>query len=226
MHNAKRASAGDAGPSQNLLADDCGGSKTLLPPTQRGRALVRRGTLAERKDDLYQTPECATRALLAAVPLPEVIWEPACGPGAIVRVLRQAGHKVYATDLIDYGCPDSKSRIDFLMEGAPSFQVDAIVTNPPFKLAEQFVQHALTLGIPKVIMLLRFAFLESERRCAILESGLLAGVYLFRKRLPMMHRHGWTGRKASSGIAFAWFSWDLAHRGPPGLHRISREGTP
>jgi hypothetical protein len=35
-HHAKGASVGSAGPSQNLLADDyCGGSKTLLPPTQR-----------------------------------------------------------------------------------------------------------------------------------------------------------------------------------------------
>jgi len=62
-----------------------------------------RAPLAERRDDLYETPECATRALLAVESLPQgTVWEPACGPGAIVRVLRAAGHQVYATDLVKY----------------------------------------------------------------------------------------------------------------------------
>jgi hypothetical protein len=57
-------------------------------------------------------------------------------------------------------------------------------------------------------MLLRLAFLESERRSAILESGWLTRVHVFRKRLPMMHRVGWNGPRASSALAFAWFCWD------------------
>ena len=44
--------------------------------------------LAVRGDDCYETPEVATEALLRAEKLPTTIWEPACGPGAIVRVLR------------------------------------------------------------------------------------------------------------------------------------------
>ena len=51
-----------------------------------------------RGNDLYETPEVATLALLRAEPLPRTILEPACGPGAIVRVLRGAGHRVIATD--------------------------------------------------------------------------------------------------------------------------------
>jgi hypothetical protein len=184
---------------------------------------VQRAPLAERKDDLYETPDVAVHALMRVEPLPKVIWEPACGPGRIVKVLRAAGHLVYATDLVDYGLEDAESRVDFLMERAPSFAIDAIVTNPPFKLAEQFVAHALALGIPKVVMLLRLAFLESDRRRPILDNGLLARVHVFRKRLPMMHRAGWEGRRADSGMAFAWFVWDLAHRGPTELRRLSWE---
>src|SRR5207249_4847064 len=105
----------------------------------------------------------------------------------IVRVLRGAGHRVYATDLVDYGLDDAESGVDFLMEQAPGFYIGAIVTNPPFKLAEQFVCHALTL-CPKVIMLLRLTFIESERRSAILDNGLLARIHVFKNRLPMMHR--------------------------------------
>lgn len=183
---------------------------------------VKRHALSERGHDLYETPDVAVKALMRVEQLPEAIWEPACGPGRIVNVLRQYGHRVYATDIVDYGCPDSEGGVNFLMEQAPGFYIGAIVTNPPFKLAQQFVTHALTL-CPRVIMLLRLAFLESERRRAILDNGFLARVYVFRKRLPMMHRAGWEGRKANSAMAFAWFVWDRAHNGPAELHRISWE---
>ncbi len=180
--------------------------------------------LAGRKDDLYETPEVATRALLKAEALPEIIWEPACGPGAIVRVLREAGHKVYATDLVDYGCPDSDARVDFLMETSAPTYIGAIVTNPPFKLATEFAAHALMLA-PKVAMLMRLAFLESEKRRAVLDSGQLARVHVFRNRLPMMHRDGWEGPKASGSVAFAWFVWDRSHQGPTEMRRLSWEAA-
>jgi hypothetical protein len=140
-----------------------------------------------------------------------------------VRVLRGAGHTVLATDLVDYASPDQDEHgWDFLMESGLPPGIDAIVTNPPFKNAGEFVARALTL-CPKVIMLLRLAFLESERRRDILDNGQLARVHVFRKRLPMMHRAGWEGRKANSGMAFAWFVWDRANRGPTELHRVSWE---
>jgi len=99
---------------------------------------------------------------------------------------------------------------------------EGIVSNPPYRLAEQFVAHALELS-PLVVMLLRLAFLESERRCRILEDRGLARVLVFRKRLPMMHRAGWEGRKGDSGMAFAWFVWDRSHTGPTTIERISWE---
>jgi hypothetical protein len=172
-----------------------------------------------RKDDLYETPTEAIWALLKAESLPECIWEPACGPGNIVKVLRENGHHVYATDLVDYGLEESESGADFLMERSPEFHVGAIVTNPPYKLATKFVVHALTL-CPKVIMLLRLAFLEGTGRSSILDNGHLARVHVFRNRLPRM-LHGYTGNRTSSTIAFAWFVWDINHKGPTELHRIS-----
>jgi hypothetical protein len=105
------------------------------------------------------------------------------------------------------------------MERAPSSPVGAIVTNPPYKLADQFVAHALTL-CPRVIMLLRFSFMGSERRSPILANCGLARVHVFRKRLPMMHRHGWQGPRASSSIPFAWYVWDRDHHGKIELDRI------
>jgi hypothetical protein len=182
-----------------------------------------RGTLVDRKDDLYETPLPAVRALLSVEPVPLTVWEPACGPGAIVSELRASGRAVVATDLVDYGCPDSIARRDFLMERAAPDGIPAIVTNPPFKLAMEFAEHARRL-VPQTYMLLRLAFLESERRRDLLDSGDLARVWVFRKRLPFMHRHGYDGPKHSnSGMAFAWFVWDREHKGPTELHRLSWE---
>lgn len=181
---------------------------------------VQRRSLADRGDDLYETPDVAVRALLRVERLPHVIWEPACGPGAIVNVLRAAGHHIIASDLVDYGCEGAVSGADFLMEWRLPSGTQAIVTNPPYKLANEFGAHAINL-CPFVVMLLRLAFLESEVRSPILDSGKLARVHVFRRRLPMMHRAGWEGRKANSGMAFGWFVFDANHHGPTELHRIS-----
>src|SRR5258708_40298482 len=138
-----------------------------------------RAPLSERGNDLYETPPVAVHALLRVEPLPKVIWEPACGPGSIVRVLRGANYRVYASDLENYGCPDSDSRVDFLMERSHPHGVEAIVTNPPYMIGANFVAHALELGIPKVVMLLRLLFLESSRRTSILAGGLCLRSPLF-----------------------------------------------
>jgi len=50
-----------------------------------------RHSIAARKDDLYETPPEAVRALLRVESLPEAVWESTCGPGSVVRILREAG---------------------------------------------------------------------------------------------------------------------------------------
>ena len=190
---------------------------------------------SDRGDDLYETPEEATLALQRAEPLPRTIWEPACGRGAIVRVLRGAGHRVIATDLIDYGSPDQDyAGRDFLLERSAPDGVEMIVTNPPFKLAAQFAVHALSL-CPRVAMLLRLTFLEGgtekanagRARLLALDGGQLARVHVFRNRLPMMHRDGWTGNRASNSVAFAWFVWERGCTGKPEIDRVSwHRGAP
>ena len=179
---------------------------------------VQRAPLAEHRGDYYDTPAVAVHALIRVERLPIRIWEPACGTGNIVNVLRALGHEVVATDLNPRGCPDSLDRIDFLLPCR--VDTDAIVTNPPFSLAEKFVVTALERA-PLVIMLLRLAFYESHRRSHILDNGKLARIHAFAKRLPMMHRAGWEGRKANSGMAFAWFVWNCAHVGPTTIDRIN-----
>ena len=111
---------------------------------------------------------------------------------------------------------------DFLKQTKAPVGVACILTNPPFQIINEFVSHALDL-CPRVIMLARLAFLESERRTKILEHRGLARVHIFRNRLPMMHRDGWNGPRASSAMPFAWFCWDRGYRGPVIIDRISWE---
>jgi hypothetical protein len=174
----------------------------------------------ERGRDLYETPPCAVEALLRVERLPHWVWEPAAGRGAIARVLRDRGHAVIASDISDYGFP-LHFRADFLSATKVPAGVECVLTNPPFQVITEFVAHPLDLCPRKVIVLARLAFLESERRTAILERRGLARVHVFRNRLPMMHRDSWTGPRASSAIAFAWFVFDRDHCGPTTLGRIS-----
>jgi len=173
-----------------------------------------------RGNDLYETPEVATLALLAVEPLPPKILEPACGRSAISKVLRAAGHTVIENDIVDYGL--SQDRVQDFLEITPGEidGIDGVVTNPPFRLAQQFVRHALTL-CPHVFMLLRLSFFESERRRDVLENAGLIRVHVFRNRLPMMHRDGWTGNRSTSTVAYAWFVWERGYSGNAEFDRIS-----
>lgn len=172
---------------------------------------------ADRGDDFYPTPAEAVHALLAAekkwLPHTGRIWEPACGDGAISRVLySQLSQPIWSTDLVHRGYGDV---FDFLAPVQPPVgPVSAIITNPPFKLAREFVDQALRLS-PYVAMLLRLAFLEGAARKPWFENLPLARVHVASRRLPMMHRHGWAGPKAGSAVCHAWFVWDIRHEGRP-----------
>jgi hypothetical protein len=174
----------------------------------------RKHALSERGLDSYETPECAVHGLLGVEQLPRRVWECACGPGAIVSVLRAVGHDVVASDVFDYGCPDSTTA-DFLTTTAAPPGCEAIVTNPPFRAINEFIEHGLGL-VPRLIMLARLALLESERRARLFDGGHLTRVHVFRSRLPMMHRKNWQGpRTTSSAIAYAWFVFDACPSGQP-----------
>lgn len=161
---------------------------------------------AERGDDLYETPPEAVHALLKHEIIPLTVWEPACGPGSIVTVLRESGRAVIASDLVDYGGRDCKGGIDFLMERSAPNGVPCIITNPPFKLASLFIEHATDL-VPHVCMLLRFEYFAAQHG-GLLDRKLPSRIYAFTKRLPRMHRHGWDGPRAVARTNFAWYVWD------------------
>tara|TARA_R110000868_G_scaffold1311_1_gene10148 strand:- start:331 stop:939 length:609 start_codon:yes stop_codon:yes gene_type:complete len=175
-----------------------------------------RHKLADRKDDFYASPLEAVDSFIAIEEpyLPRHLWEPACGDGAMVMPLRQKGYSVLASDLVARGCPDSSAGQDFLMPFPVPGNFGGIVTNPPFKLASEFVIKSLSLA-PYVAILARIAFLEGIQRRPMFKSTSLARVHVSSRRLPMMHRDGWDGPISTSATCFAWFVWDARHAGEP-----------
>lgn len=116
-------------------------------PTQR------KAKAGRRAHDFYPTAEPeAVRALLKAdgdrIRRAGTIWEPACGDGAMVKVLRSAGFPVCASDIVDRGCPDSWIA-DFFTCIRP--RGNAIITNPPYGLitardgAGKWLKHTLAM---------------------------------------------------------------------------------
>lgn len=183
-----------------------------------------RGRLKERKDDLHETHPIAVRALLRVEELSPYIWEPSAGRGAISRVLIEAGHHVKASDLVMYEGADPyiETPIDFLMERKAPAKGCVIVTNPPYKLADEFIRHGLSLGCP-MIVLLRLMAIEGSSR-SDLNDVYLHRIWAGIERLPMMHRDGWQGKKIdTSGVPFGWFVYLPTPRGeaPIALRRMS-----
>jgi hypothetical protein len=115
----------------------------------------------------------------------------------------------------DYGWPET-----ILQDYATAFPppgVEAIVTNPPFKHALQWIVKSLE-DAPYSAFLLRSNFLESQKRLPLFRDHPPARVWISTRRAPMMHRYGWVGKQASSNMTFAWFIWDATATEKRQLH--------
>jgi hypothetical protein len=182
-------------------------------------ASVQTDPVNREANDFYPTHPGATKALLSVEQFDGPIWEPACGEGDITRVLEDAGYTVISSDLVDRSFGDT--RRDFLMEWQP--QAPNVITNPPFKLASEFIEKALQLTTGKVAMFLRLAFLEGVERGTLFPGQPLARVWVMSRRVPM-----WRGEvrdEIGSLMAMAWFVWEHGYTGPPQLGWLDWKAT-
>ena len=112
-------------------------------------------------NDFYPTPEIATLELLNNIKIFGNVWEPACGEGHLSKCLEQWGFKVKSSDLIDRGYGEQE---DFLLHY--NQENCDIITNPPYKLAEEFIKHSMEILQTgnKAIFFLKVQFLEGQSR--------------------------------------------------------------
>jgi hypothetical protein len=167
----------------------------------------------EREEhDFYPTPQYAVKMFLEKEPIVGSIWECACGEGDITKALQNFGYSdIYSSDLINRGFGEAP--IDFLEYNGKKF--DNIITNPPFKFANEFLNKAKKFANNKIMLLLKTTFLESASRYDMFKDAEfpLKCVYQFCKRLTFT-KNG-EKIKNSGMIAYAWFVWDKHHVGKP-----------
>jgi len=163
------------------------------------------------QDDFYATPRSAIEQLLSVEKFDGNIWEPACGDGAISRVLQEHGYHTVDSDLVDRGF--GIARQDFLLWRTS--QAPNIVTNPPFKLGTDFVRHALSLDPLKVAMLLKIGFLEGPTKADL--HARLARIWVIRRRVTFLKNgRDFSRSNGKGGIhTYAWFVWEAGFSGLP-----------
>lgn len=95
---------------------------------------------------------------------------------------------------------------DFLTHPYEGHSHDWVITNPPFRLAEEFVARAMTVARRGVAILARTVFLESVGRYETIFKEKPPTVFAqFSERVPMVK--GRVDQKASTATGYAWFVW-------------------
>ncbi len=161
-------------------------------------------SVERRELDFYPTPAECTLALLPYIPQSvKSIWEPACGDGAISKILIEKGYDVYSTELrtdSGYGA----GGLDFLTQR--DIGADAIITNPPFNMSEDFIKKAL-LCSDVVCMLLKSQYWHAKTRQKLFNDHVPAFI------LPLTWRPNFFGTEAkgSSMLDMIWTVWIIGN---------------
>jgi hypothetical protein len=175
----------------------------------------------ERQDkDFYPTPPWPTVGLLRhpEVRLPNGIWEPCCGDGAMARVLESHGHHVVGTDLFDRGYGEGGR--DFMLETRLPDGVTAIVTNPPYgRGLYRFVDHALELLLPVGGVLALLVNIQwqtgAENSKRLIIPAFDASVFLTKRIVWFPGADGRPAKQPQEN--HCWLIWN--HARPPGPAR-------
>lgn len=153
------------------------------------------------------------------------IWEPAAGLGNLSNFLCECGYNVVASDLKFRGAKNVVEGIDFLsikdykqkFKGATPH---IILTNPPYSLATEFIEHALEI-LPDCglyIALMNITYLSGQKRFErVYSKGTLREVYIFSKRIECWKNN--ERPKDKCGMAnYAWYVFQKGYNGQPTLY--------
>ena len=180
--------------------------------------------------NIYYTPQLLIDACFDKIvrPLDGGKWlEPAAGDGRIAQTMRlHAGesaliHAIEIESQADSAIMDMRgaslwSMRNFLDDTAivdEKLYYDRIITNPPYSRAEEYIKKCLDLRASngQLVLLLRLAFLESQKRYEELwrhDAYLPSRVWVLPKR-PSFDGLG------TDSTAYAWFEWTSDKRRNP-----------
>lgn len=177
-------------------------------------------TRERAEHDYYATPYESTQALMKVLPLQGTVLEPCVGGGHIAEVIKEYYPmvEVIGCDLVDRGYPNTIVSNFLTHRFTQTF--NHIVTNPPYALAQEFLEKSLEIVEPNgtIAMFLKIQFLEGAKRKELFKQYPPKYVYVFSKRQnpwrngnPLDEK----GKPWSSTMCFAWFVWEKGFTGEP-----------
>lgn len=166
-----------------------------------------------QNEDFYATDPIAAKLLLEVEDFSNNIWECGCGQKHLANVFENAGFNVRSSDIVDR-C--GNEIYDFLSSDNTSWNGD-IVTNPPYKLAKEFIEKAIDI-IPegrKVAMFLKIQFLEGKERKKLFQKYPPKVIYVSSSRILCAKNAEFEAMKAGGGsaVAYAWYVWEKGYHG-------------
>jgi hypothetical protein len=172
-----------------------------------GTILSNRSAVDRNKTDFYATPPEVTVALLdfledkGLIEWGDLIWEPACGNGAMEEVMLNKYFDVLGTDL--HPQVPGRDSVDFLQS---NLECDWIITNPPFSNATEFITHALELRKP-CAFLLKSQFWHARSRLDLFRENPPSYV------LPLTWRPDFLygAKSGSPTMECLWMVWSGGH---------------
>ena len=156
--------------------------------------LQKRVLEASEFSDLY-TPEYATELIVPY--LYGTIWECAAGEGHMTSVFEAHRIDVYETD-IAFG-----EQQNFLTTWIIPPNVDFIVTNPPFKLKDEFLKHCYELEVPFALLMPLTAIGGMKRNELFRKYGI--ELLVPSRRINFIY----DGAGKACWFHSAWFCWNV-----------------
>jgi hypothetical protein len=142
---------------------------TTATAALRGPLRKRESNLWEREaDDWYVEPEWCSLRLFQEEKFEGCVYDPAAGRGTIVISALKSGLVGIGSDIVDRGWDSTLTPHDFLQS---EHRRDNIVTNPPFGIAEKFLDRALDLARNKVALLLPANWVQGDKRSRMLQHA-------------------------------------------------------
>lgn len=171
--------------------------------------------------DYYATEPRVIDELFEKENFSDIIWECSCGEGHLSKEMEKYAKSILSTDLIDRGF--GVGGVDFLKTD-DEWNGD-IITNPPYRYAQEFVEHAIKLieksevsGL-KVAMFLKLTFLEGQKRRKFFEKHPPKVIYVYSSRRKCA-LNGNFDNTGSSASCYAWFVWEKGFKGEPTIRWI------
>lgn len=168
------------------------------------------GKEKRRELDFYPTPKNVTIALMKFLKENDIlssdqkVWEPACGDGSMSKVIESYGNIVISSDIRDtgYGNPF----VNFITNTGTK-NVDAIITNPPFNLSQDFIRISLQKSI-LVCMLLKSQYWHAKIRADLFFENPPAYILPLTWRPDFLEHERKEGdKKGAPTMEVIWTVW-------------------